>query len=296
MAGYRILAVHAHPDDESSKGAATMARYVAEGHRVMVATMTGGEAGSILNPAMDRPGVLENITAIRREEMANAAKALGIEHRWMGFIDSGLPEGDPLPELAEGTFATLPVAEAAAPLVALVREFRPHIIITYDEHGGYPHPDHIQTHKVSMFAFDAAADPDYHDPAGADIGAPWEVSKMYYTHGFVPERLKAFHEGLLEAGLESPFAAWLQRFADNQREDVGARVTTKVRCGAYFPQRDDALRAHATQIDPHGFFFAVPLLVQQQLWDTEEFELARWRGREFPLPEDELYAGLPEAK
>src|SRR5690349_22407182 len=132
----RLLTVHAHPDDESSKGAATMARYVAEGHDVMVVTCTGGEAGSILNPAMDRPEVLENMAEIRRAEMARAAEILGVTHRWLGFVDSGLPEGDPKPPLPEGSFALVPLEEATAPLVALIREFRPHVLITYDENGG----------------------------------------------------------------------------------------------------------------------------------------------------------------
>ena len=98
----RLLAVHAHPDDESSKGAATMAKYVAEGARVLVATCTGGERGSVLNPAMDRPEVWERLPQIRVEEMDRAREILGIEQEFLGFVDSGLPEGDPLPPLPEG--------------------------------------------------------------------------------------------------------------------------------------------------------------------------------------------------
>ena len=100
----RLMAVHAHPDDESSKGAATMARYVAEGVEVLVATCTGGERGSVLNPKMDRPEVLADITNIRRAEMDKAREILGVEQAWLGFVDSGLPEGDPLPPLPEGCF------------------------------------------------------------------------------------------------------------------------------------------------------------------------------------------------
>src|SRR3546814_4581590 len=99
------MAVHAHPDDESSKGAATTARYAAEGHEVMVLTLTGGERGDILNPAMDVPGVRDRISEVRQEEMAEAARILGVKQRWLGFVDSGLPEGDPLPPLPEGCFA-----------------------------------------------------------------------------------------------------------------------------------------------------------------------------------------------
>src|SRR4051795_1228695 len=156
----RLLHVHAHPDDESSKGAASTARYVAEGVDVMVATCTGGERGSILNPKMDRPDVLANITEIRRQEMERARDILGIRQDWLGFVDSGWPEGDPKPPLPEGCFALVPVEEAAAPLVRLIRSFKPHVILTYDENGGYPHPDHIMVHTVTMRAWEAAGKAD----------------------------------------------------------------------------------------------------------------------------------------
>ena len=109
----RLMAVHAHPDDESSKGAATMARYAREGAQVLVCTMTGGERGDILNPAMDRPEIKADITRVRRAEMARAREILGVEQRFLGFVDSGLPEGDPKPPLPEGCFALADVAEAA---------------------------------------------------------------------------------------------------------------------------------------------------------------------------------------
>ena len=120
MTELRLMAVHAHPDDESSKGAATMARYVDEGHRVLVVTLTGGERGDILNPALDRPEVHGRITDVRREEMARAAEILGVEHRWLGFVDSGLPQGDPPPPLPEGCFAVVPLEEPVAKLVEMM--------------------------------------------------------------------------------------------------------------------------------------------------------------------------------
>ena len=126
----RLMAVHAHPDDESSKGAATMARYAAEGHDVMVVTLTGGERGSILNPAMDRPEVVADIAAVRVAEMAEAARILGVQHRWLGFVDSGLPEGSPTPVLPQGCFAREKVEDAVKPLIQAIREFRPHVLIT----------------------------------------------------------------------------------------------------------------------------------------------------------------------
>ncbi|AIJ25970.1 MULTISPECIES: mycothiol conjugate amidase Mca [Amycolatopsis] len=284
----RLMAVHAHPDDESSKGAATMARYVAEGAEVMVVTCTGGEAGSILNPAMDRPEVLANMSAIRREEMAKAAKILGVQHRWLGFVDSGLPEGDPLPPLPEGCFALTPLEEPVRELVKVMREFRPHVVLTYDENGGYPHPDHIRTHEVSMAAFDAAAEPDKFPEAGE----PWQALKLYYMHGFSRARMQAFHDALVEAGLESPYAEWLGKW-DPDRADVMERVTTRIECADYFEVRDEALKAHATQIDPNSRWFFVPLDMQRRVWPTEEYELVRSLV-DSTLPEDDLFAGVRE--
>ncbi|MEV4646822.1 mycothiol conjugate amidase Mca [Saccharopolyspora sp. NPDC049357] len=285
----RLMTVHAHPDDESSKGAATTARYVAEGHDVMVVTCTGGEAGSILNPAMDRPEVVENLTDVRREEMAKAAEILGVEHRWLGYVDSGLPEGDPLPALPEGVFATVPIEESTRELVKVMREFRPHVVITYDENGGYPHPDHIRCHEVSVAAFDAAGDPDLYEGQGE----PWQPLKLYYSHGFSRKRMQLFHESLLADGKESPYTDWLARWDSQDRPDPDDRVTTRVPCGEYFEQRDDALRAHATQIDPTSRWFAVSCDVQRELWPTEDYELVRSLV-DTTLPEDDLFAGVQE--
>src|SRR5881409_185198 len=175
----RLLAVHAHPDDEASKGAATVARYVREGVDVLIATCTGGERGSILNPAMDRPDVIENLAGVRHHEMERAITLLGAHHTWLGFVDSGLPEGDPLPPLPEGCFALEPLEVATEPLVRIVRTFRPHVMTTYDENGGYPHPDHIMTHKVSMEAFDGAADTEKYPES--EFGPAYQPQKLYYN-------------------------------------------------------------------------------------------------------------------
>jgi mycothiol S-conjugate amidase len=283
----RLMAVHAHPDDESSKGAAATAKYVAEGAHVVVVTCTGGERGSVLNPKLDRPDVWDNIAEIRRAEMDAARAILGIEQAWLGFVDSGLPEGDPLPPLPEGCFALQPVEEAARPLVRLIRQYRPHVVTTYDENGGYPHPDHIMCHKVSVAAFDAAGDPDRYP----ELGEPWQPLKLYYNSGFSKAKMLALHEGMLEAGLESPYGEWLSKWED--RWDRGDKITTRVECGEYFSVRDDALRAHATQVDPDGFWFRVPLELQRQVWPTEDFELARSLV-DSPAPESDLFAGIRE--
>jgi mycothiol S-conjugate amidase len=280
------MAVHAHPDDESSKGAATLARYADEGHRVLVVTLTGGERGEILNPAMDLPDVLEHMAEIRRDEMAKAAEILGVEHTWLGFVDSGLPMGDPPPPLPEGCFALVPLHEPTEALVRVIREFRPHVMTTYDENGGYPHPDHIRCHEVSLAAYEAAAD----YARFTDAGEPWAVSKLYYNHGFLRARMQLLHDEFVKRGQEGPFQKWLKHW-DPEHDPFESRVTTRVECSAYFSQRDDALRAHATQIDPNAEFFAAPISWQQRLWPTEEFELARSRVP-VKLPEDDLFAGI----
>jgi mycothiol S-conjugate amidase len=283
----RLMAVHAHPDDESSKGAATMARYVAEGVDVLVVTLTGGERGSILNPAMDRPEVLADMAKIRRAEMEEAERILGVRHVWLGFVDSGLPEGDPLPPLPEGCFALQPLEVAAAPLVEIVRRERPHVVITYDENGGYSHPDHVMCHRVSVEAFDAAGDPDRYP----DVGEPWQPLKLYYHWTFHLARIQAMHDAMLARGLESPYTQRLAEWVD--RAEDAHRVTTRVPCAEYFGVREEALRAHATQVDPNGPWFAVPLEVQQEAWPTEDYELAR-SVVDSKLPEDDLFAGLRE--
>ncbi|GAA4720391.1 mycothiol conjugate amidase Mca [Isoptericola chiayiensis] len=288
----RLMAVHAHPDDESSKGAATTARYAAEGVEVLVVTCTGGERGDVLNPSFEVPTghefeSVEGKRAVRRLEMAAAADALGVRQTWLGFVDSGLPEGDPLPPLPEGCFALLPLEEASAPLVELVREFRPHVMTTYDPSGGYPHPDHIRCHEVAFEAYHAAGDAGrYVVDGGAE---PWAPLKLYYNHGFSMARLRAAHEAMEGAGLESPFGDWIESRA--AREIPERTATTSVDVAAYFPQRDAALTAHASQIDPEGFFFAVPRDLEADVWPTEEFELADARVPT-TTPEDDLFAGI----
>ncbi len=284
----RLMAVHAHPDDESSKGAATMVRYVHEGVDVLVVTLTGGEAGSILNPAMDRPEVVANLAAIRREEMAKARQILGVRQEWLGFVDSGLPEGDPLPPLPEGCFALVPLEEAARPLVKLVRRERPHVVLTYDENGGYPHPDHIMCHRVSVEAFEAAGDPDRYP----GTGEPWSPLKLYYHLGWSKARIQALHDAMTDLGIESPYAERLAEWEDKPED--AARLTTQVPCAAYFAVRDQALLAHATQVDPEGFWFRCPLEVAKSVWPTEDYQLARSLV-DTTLPEDDLFAGVRDA-
>lgn len=291
-AGLRLMHVHAHPDDESSKGAASTARYVAEGAQVHVVTCTGGERGSILNPKMDRPEILENITEVRRQEMERARDILGITQHWLGFVDSGWPDGDPKPPLPDGCFGLVDLEEATEALVRIVRQVRPHVMTTYDERGGYPHPDHIRCHEVSVAAFAAAGDPERFP----DAGEPWQPLKLYYHHSFNRPRMQALHDAMLQHGLESP---WEERLKDWKPEpEWDARITTRVRCDRWFGVRDQALLAHATQIDPDGFWFAIPRELQAEVWPHEDFELVTSHLSGHPDPavaqvtEDDLFAGL----
>jgi mycothiol S-conjugate amidase len=285
----RLMAVHAHPDDESSKGAATMARYVREGIDVLVCTLTGGERGDILNPAMERPEVRADLPAIRRAEMEAAREILGVRQQFLGFTDSGLPEGDPLPPLPAGCFALESLESAARPLVAAVREFRPHVMLTYDENGGYPHPDHIKCHEVSVEAFEAAADPDRYP----GCGEPWQPLKLYYHLTFHRARIMALHQAMLDLGLESPYADRIEEWIDEDTDRKGHEITTRVHCGDCFEIRNQALIAHATQVDPEGGWFAVPAEVQRTAWPTEDYHLARSLV-DAELPEDDLFAGIRE--
>jgi mycothiol S-conjugate amidase len=171
------------------------------------------------------------------------------------------------------------------PLVRLVRSFRPHVLTTYDENGGYPHPDHIKCHEISVFAYEKAADPTWHP----ELGEAWQVSKLYYHLGWNWQKLTAISEALERHGLENPYAERMKEW-ERKPEDE-ARLTTRVECAEYFPVRDAALLAHATQIDPDGWFFSVPNEVQAEAWPTEDYQLVDSKV-ETTVPEDDLFAGL----
>jgi mycothiol S-conjugate amidase len=215
--------------------------------------------------------------------MDAAREILGVRQDWLGWVDSGLPEGDPLPPLPEGCFGLMDVEVAAAPLVRLVRSFRPHVMTTYDENGGYPHPDHIMCHKIALHAFEAAADPARYP----DAGPAWQPLKLYYNQTFTKARTTALHEGMLARGLESPYGEWLKNWEDREERNI----TTHVPCADFFDVRDKALLAHATQVDPDGPWFHCPLDIQREVWPTEDFELAR-SVVETGATEDDLFAGI----
>lgn len=275
-----LLTVHAHPDDESSKGAATVHRYAGEGIRCVLVCCTGGEAGDILNPAMDRPEVRERLPEVRLEELARATEIIGYsEVVMLGYRDSGMP-GTPENDHPD-CFAGADLHEAVGRLVAVIRRERPQVLVTYaDDQQGYPHPDHLRVHDISVVAFDAAADPD----AYPEVGPPWQVLKLYYS-AWARARMIALHEKFLELGLESPFdQKWMER------PGLDDRITTKVPIAGNDIRRS-ALLAHATQIDPESpFWFGLPPEADSA-YPYEDFILARSLV-DSALPEDDLFAGV----
>ena len=281
-----LLTVHAHPDDESSKGPGTVARYHDQGVHTVLVCCTGGEEGDILNPGMDRPEGRENMAEYRRGELAAATTIIGYDEVVkLGYRDSGMPdsEANKNPE----SFAMAPIYEAAGRLVEVIRRVRPQVIVTYpDEQTRYPHPDHIRVHEISAIAFDAAADP----KAYPEAGEPCAPAKMYYTVWSVG-RMRAMHAKFLELGLESPFSE--DRISKMPTE---TSFTTAVDITGYEHIRADALRAHATQVDPTSrMWFGLPPEVEKALPHTEEYQLARNRLGSTDVIEDDLFAGVPEA-
>ena len=285
----RLLTVHAHPDDESSKGAGTVARYHDEGAWSVLVCCTGGEAGDILNPAMDTPEVKADIANVRRRELERAAEILGYDELvWLGYRDSGMPDS---PENADPRcFARADLDDAVGRLVTIIRRVKPHVMVTYpDEQSRYPHPDHLRVHEISDIAFDAAGDPERFP----DAGEPWQPLKLYYTT-WSRQRIVAMHEKMLELGLESPYAQWFERKPDDPPPPPPPSITTQIDVTAYYGHRKEALLAHATQIDPESpFWFALPDDVAASVYPYDDYTLARSLV-DSEAPEDDLFAGVRE--
>jgi len=274
--------VHAHPDDEASKGAGTIAKYHAAGVHTVLVTCTGGEEGDILNPTMDTPEVRADIAGVRRRELDQAAEIIGYtEVVLLGYRDSGMPgskaNSDPR------SFAAHLLDETVERLVAEIRRVRPQVIITYsDDHERYPHPDHIRVHDISVAAFDASGD------AGAFLsaGEPYQPLKMYYSV-WSRARVLATHAKFLELGLESPFDEnWLERPGDDDK------ITTSIDLTGFEDVRRLALLAHATQVDPNSkYWFGLPPEIMRTIHPQDDYILARSLV-DSELPEDDLFAGV----
>jgi mycothiol S-conjugate amidase len=277
-----LMTVHAHPDDEASKGPGTIARYHAEGVRTVLVTCTGGEAGDILNPAMDKPEVVADLPAVRMRELARAAEIIGYDDVvLLGYRDSGMP--DTPPNAHPDAFANAPLDEAVGRLVEVIRRERPQVIVTYsDDQSGYPHPDHLRVHDISVLAFEQAGDPDAHP----DAGEPWQPLKLYYSV-WSRKRMVAMHQRFKDLGLESPFGEeWLARAGQDDR------ITTSIDIAGFNDVRIDALLAHETQVDPTSpFWFGLPREEQSTIHPYDEYVLARSLV-EIGTPEADLFAGV----
>ena len=278
-----LLSVHAHPDDEASKGAPTVARYHAEGVRTVLVTCTGGEEGDILNPAMDTPEVRADIHRIRLAELKAATDIIGYDETvLLGYRDSGMPDTEA--NAHPDSFARAPLEEAVGKLVEVIRREQPQVVITYgDDHSGYPHPDHIRVHEISILAFDAAGDLNRYP----DAGPPFAPSKLYYSV-WPASRFRQIHAKFQELGLESPFdEKWLKRIEHDET------WTTSIDIDGYQDVRGEALRAHATQVDPNSpFWFGLPPEALREIHPTENFLLAQSRVGPTYVTEDDLFAGL----
>jgi mycothiol S-conjugate amidase len=284
-----LMQVHAHPDDEASKGAGTTAKYAAEGVHNVLVCCTGGEAGDILNPAVEHPGSDEKMHEMRMAELAESVRVLGYGALHMlGYHDSGMPDTET--NARPDNFANAPLEEAVGRLVRIIRAERPQVIITYrDDRNFYPHPDHIRVHEISVPAFDLAGDPE----AYPDAGEPWQPLKLYYVSWSIA-RVKALHEAYLQRGEESPYVSWFERGFDANRKD---EFTTLVDVGDFLHKRREALLAHRTQVDPTGFWMRLPDDVIREVFPWEEFTLARSlvdNGVAEGEFEDDVFAGIRE--
>ena len=290
-----LMTVHAHPDDEASKGASTVARYVADGARAVLVCCTGGEEGDLHNPALAEPGqpfhgldgdaTRALLAHLRPLELQRSAEAIGYHHIVMlGYRDSGMPDSDA--NAHPECFHRADLDEAVGRLVEAIRRERPHVIITYgDDQRGYPHPDHLKVHDISLPAFERAGDPAWRP----ELGPPWQPAKMYYTV-WPKARITAVHEAMMRLHGHSPFdQAWLDR------PGLDHRVTTRIHVGDHLGARSAALRAHATQIDPnHPFWFGLTDEQLAEVYPWEDWQLASSTVG-FPADgaiEGDLFAGL----
>ena len=243
-----------------------MALYASEGVRVTLVCATGGEEGDILNPRMDKPGIKEKMFEVRRAELETACDILGVEQIYhLGFRDSGMPEspGNKHPN----AFWNADPDEAIGKLVEIIRKERPEVVLGYDESRGYEHPDHIRVHEWGRAAFEAAGDP----TRFPDAGEPWQPSKLYHFATFSRQRMQTLHEAAEAEGIESPYAGWLENWETIGFEEP--EITAQVDVSEFIELRSKALLAHATQIDPDSFWFAIPDELQKRVYPWEDYTL-----------------------
>lgn len=299
LADRRILFVHAHPDDESITNGLTMAKYVAEGAHVTLVTCTLGERGEVLVPDLAHLAAEaeDRLGPHRLDELADAMAHLGVtDFRRLGgdgrYRDSGMVWGDdgnaaPMEQIDPRAFWRADLLEASNDLVAIIREVRPQVLVTYDEFGNYGHPDHIQAHRVTHYGAALAAAPSHR----RDLGEAWEVPKIYWVAQSA-SRLREGIELMKQAGLESPFGFDGGELPPMFAEDVD--ITAEIVGPEYVDAKLAAMKAHATQITPDGDFFAMGMDLAAIAWGAEHYRLVH--GTAGPLGpsgfEDDLFAGL----
>ncbi|WP_415951147.1 N-acetyl-1-D-myo-inositol-2-amino-2-deoxy-alpha-D-glucopyranoside deacetylase [Streptomyces sp. KLOTTS4A1] len=285
-----LLLVHAHPDDESINNGTTMARYAAEGAHVTLVTCTLGEEGEVIpaDLAHIAPDRENTLGAHRIGELDRAMKEVGVtDHRFLGgpgrYRDSGMMG---LASNDAGFWAADP-DEAAAELVAVIREVRPQVLVTYDENGGYGHPDHIKAHRVALRAAELAGESAFR----RDLGEAHTITKIYYNRvprSVAEERFTALREALADL-------PW------TRAADIGdvpgviddAVITTKIAAGPYGAAKAAAMRAHVTQVEVREPWFALSNRLAQPLLADEYYELVRGEaGAATGELEDDLFAGL----
>ena len=273
-----LMAVHAHPDDEAIGTGGVLARYADEGLRTVLVTCTGGEVGEISDSTLATP---ETLAAVRRRELERACALLHVGRlHLLGYRDSGMmgtPDND-----HPSSFYQASLEEATARLVTLVRRERPQVLVTYDEHGFYGHPDHIRAHQITVAAFEAASDP----ARWPDAGPPWRPAKLYYT-AVARSAIKNLRRVMSEAGIETPFG-------DGPEPEIGIAdelITTQVDVSAQVERKRQALMAHATQMGPEVFFAKMPPALFHRIFARESFQLVRGRSDASGI-EDDLFSGL----
>ena len=279
-----MLFIHAHPDDESSKGAGTMALYANQGVRVVLVCATRGEEGEVLNPRMDKPGIKEKMPEIREAELQTACDLLGVEKIYqLGYRDSGMPqtESNKHPD----AFCNADPKDAVGKLVEIIRRERPQVVVGYDESRGYDHPDHVKVYEWGDEAWRLAGDPD----AYPDLGERWQPQKLYHHATFTKQRFQKLHEEATVAGIESPYAGWLENW--DTIGFVEPRIDAQVDVADFIELRSKALLAHATQIDPESFWFAIPDELQRQVYPWEDYTLVE-STVETSIPESDLLQGI----
>jgi N-acetyl-1-D-myo-inositol-2-amino-2-deoxy-alpha-D-glucopyranoside deacetylase len=297
---HRLLLVHAHPDDESINNGATMAQYVAEGRGVTLVTCTLGEEGEVLVPELAHLAAdhEDGLGTHRTGELEAAMSELGVtDFRLLGgagrYRDSGMEwdetmHAKPKDTVRDDTFWRADLTEAATLLVEIIRELRPQVLVTYDEFGNYGHPDHIQAHRVAMYGASLAAVPSYRP----DLGEPWEIAKIYWTAmSLSGARREA--ELMAERGIDNPFEGF---DLDNPPRFMvpDEAIACEVDGTEYADAKMAAMKAHATQIQVDGPFFALSNSVGNHVWGLEHYRLAK--GRQGPVDErgweSDLFAGL----